>query len=689
MVACVVTILVIGWLDYVTGREISLGFFYLLPIILATIAGGRRSGFVLAVLGTAIRVTIDWHSGHFSTRFTLLIWNTGIRLCSFLTVAYLAGWIPRRKAVALPNESQPVNPESEGLPVPYQNLLSISNRVGRLLWTVCWALLFRPTPTFLNGWRVFVLRCFGAVIGRRCAIDPSCRIWAPWNMEIGDDCQLDARVDCYTVGRITVEDRSIISQGAYLCSASHDFTNPAFPLTFAPIRIGSDVWVAARAFIRPGIVVGQGAVIGACAVVTKDVAPWTVVAGNPARLVKRRNVEESKDGKAHDAGGTTSSRVKVGILTFHWADNYGAMLQAYALQTALEKIGCDARVIDYQPDYLVNGGRWLWPVSLRNLYADAGILMLRTKWLRSLVAGRRQRLCFADFRARYLRLTAAKYRTLQELRERLSPFDVLVCGSDQVWNAPPRFGVDPAFYLAFGPRTCRRVTFAPSFGSATIDPAYREEVKQLLAGLDALSVRERSGVGLVRDLDGRHASWMPDPTVLLENYENIITRPDEAGFIFTYTLRSGHPIGHIKKLAAKHLGLAIIKPFNPEAHWVSRGRKVEIGPSRWLGYIANANIVITNSFHGTVFSILFRKPFIAVGISGRNSNLNERITSLLDRLGLSGRFVNADTRDEEIIRLLNEPVPWDEVHARLQAWRAEAWAYLRKEIAAGQSVGGA
>ena len=684
LAACVVSILAIGWLDYITGREVSLSFFYLLPIIVATITGGRRSGAAMAVLSTATQTIINWPSGNLATHSMLLVWNIGIRLCSFLTVAYLGGWLPWRNATVPQKGEKSPRSGSTHETVPYKNLLPPSNKVGRLLWTIAWGLLFRPTPMFLHAWRAFLLRCFGAHVGRKCAIDPSCRIWAPWNLEIGDDCQVDAHVDCYSVARITVEDRTIIGQGAYLCSASHDFTDPAFPLTHAPIRVGPDAWVAARAFIRPGIVVGRGAMVGVCAVVTRDVEPWTVVAGNPARLVKRRNAEESKDGLVRETDGTIGRRVKAGILTFHWAENYGAILQVYALQTALERIGCDVKIIDYQPDYLMNGGRWLWPVSRRNLYADAGILLLRTKWIRSLVTGRKRHLRFEDFRARYLRFTARKYQTLQELRERLPVFDMLVCGSDQIWNPPLRFGVDPAFYLTFGPRTCRRVSFAPSFGSATIDPDYREEIKQLLSNLDAISVRERSGVDIVEELAGRRAAWMPDPTLLLVDYENIMIKPVETGFIFTYALRSGRPIEHIKRLVAKHLGLPIIKPVNPEVHWLSRGRRVQIGPSRWLGYLANANVVITNSFHGTVFSILFKKQFIAVDISGRNSSLNERTTSLLDRLGLSGRFVSADTNDDEVLRLVHEPIPWDEVHVRIQAWRAEAWAYLRMEVAAAQ-----
>ena len=683
LVACTVTVLAIGWLDYVTGREIHFGFFYLLPIIVATFMAGRRSGFAVALLSMAIRTAVDRYSGNSYPHFSILVWNTCIRLFTFLTVAYLAGWIPQRPGVTPPRveKGKPAGPKSKGMIVPYENRLPVSNKVGRLLWTIVWSFLFRPTPQCLHGWRALLLRCFGARIGRRCTIDSSCRIWAPWNLEIGHDCHLDAGVDCYSVARITIGDRTIVSQGAYLCSASHDFSAPDFPLTQAPIQIGSDVWIAARVFVRHGIVVGEGGVVGACAVVTKNVEPWTVVAGSPARVVKRR-VASTADAAGQPPVSGADDRVTVGIVTFHLSENYGALLQAYALQKVIERIGCHATIIDYQPHYLTTGGKWLWPFSRRNIYADAGVLLIKVERVRSFLIGRKRRRRFQEFRAQHLRLTASRYKTLQNLRERLPAFDVLVCGSDQIWNPPPRFGVDPAFYLAFGPRTCRRVTFAPSFGGAQVEPRYREEIGRLLAGLDALSVRERSGLGIIEELTGRRAAWMPDPTMLLENYEDLLVRPAEADFIFTYCLRTSRSIGHIQAVVAQRLGLPVITPANPGKRWVSSGHIVRIGPTKWLGYMAHARIVITNSFHGTVFSILFRKPFIAVSIQGRKSNLNERLTSLLDRLGLAGRFIDENTSDDDVRRLLDERIDWDVVHARLQTWRAEAWAYLREEVAA-------
>jgi putative colanic acid biosynthesis acetyltransferase WcaF len=151
-----------------------------------------------------------------------------------------------------------------------------------------WALLYRPTPRFLHPWRRLLLRLFGAGIGRAAHPYPRARIWAPWNLTMGPRSCLADGVDCYSVARITLGAGAIVSQYAYLCSATHDIDDPAFPLEIAPITIGPGAWVAAGAFIGPGVEMGAGAVAAACAVVIKDVPAGDVVGGNPARLLRRR-----------------------------------------------------------------------------------------------------------------------------------------------------------------------------------------------------------------------------------------------------------------------------------------------------------------------------------------------------------------------------------------------------------------
>jgi len=170
----------------------------------------------------------------------------------------------------------------------YESRISTRNKVGRALWGLVEVLLFRPSLRSLYGWRRFLLRVCGAQVGRGALVDPGVRIWAPWNVEIGDHAWIGHDVDLYSVDKIIIASHSIVSQYAFLCAATRDITDPQMGLVAAPIHIGPGAWVAAGAFVGPGITVGEGAVVGARSVVTKDVPPWVVVAGNPARHIKDR-----------------------------------------------------------------------------------------------------------------------------------------------------------------------------------------------------------------------------------------------------------------------------------------------------------------------------------------------------------------------------------------------------------------
>lgn len=170
---------------------------------------------------------------------------------------------------------------------------SLKNKLGRVLWALVWGTLFRWSPRILFGWRRFLLRCFGAKIGKNSRISPSVRVWAPWNLTVGDEVAIAHDVDCYCVDRLTIGDHATVSQYSFLCTASHDISDPHMKLISAPIQIGGQSWVCAGVFVSPGVTIGEGAVAGAMSVVTRDVEPWTVVAGNPARFLKTRELSSS------------------------------------------------------------------------------------------------------------------------------------------------------------------------------------------------------------------------------------------------------------------------------------------------------------------------------------------------------------------------------------------------------------
>lgn len=160
-------------------------------------------------------------------------------------------------------------------------------QAGRVLWALAWP-LFRLSPRPFWGWRRGMLRLFGARVGREVHVYPTVRIMIPWNLDLGAAGTIGDRVILYALGPITIGERSTVSQGAHLCAGTHELDDPARPLLKLPIRIGADTWVCADAFVGPNVTVGRGAVVGARAVVVKDVADQSVVAGNPARLIRTR-----------------------------------------------------------------------------------------------------------------------------------------------------------------------------------------------------------------------------------------------------------------------------------------------------------------------------------------------------------------------------------------------------------------
>lgn len=160
-------------------------------------------------------------------------------------------------------------------------------QVMRILWSFATP-LFRFSPRICFGWRSFLLRLFGAKVGHETHIYNSATIYMPWNFEIGDQSSVGEYAYIYNLGPITIGNRTTISQRAHLCAGTHDFTDPALPLLKPPIVVMDQVWICADAFVGPGVTVGEGAIVGARAVVVKDVEPWSIVAGNPARFVKQR-----------------------------------------------------------------------------------------------------------------------------------------------------------------------------------------------------------------------------------------------------------------------------------------------------------------------------------------------------------------------------------------------------------------
>lgn len=172
---------------------------------------------------------------------------------------------------------------------PYQlPSFSTSDRLRRMVWAICWLLLYRSSPRPLHAWRAMLLRAFGATMGPRCHFYPASKVYAPWNLFADEGATAADGAELYNPAPLRIGTHAIVSQGAYICGATHDFNDPRFPLVSYAMEIGAYAWVCARACVAPGVMVGEGAVLALASVATKDLEPWTVYAGVPATQVKRR-----------------------------------------------------------------------------------------------------------------------------------------------------------------------------------------------------------------------------------------------------------------------------------------------------------------------------------------------------------------------------------------------------------------
>ena len=165
---------------------------------------------------------------------------------------------------------------------------SVRNRVQRLVWNVCWLFFYRPSPRPCHAWRAMLLRVFGATLGPNCHFYPASKVHSPWNLFCADQVTAGDGVEIYNPAPLRLGSHAILSQGAYICGATHDFDDSAFPLLTYEMTIGAYAWVCAKASVGPGVNLGEGAVLGLASVATRTLDPWSVYAGAPAVFIKSR-----------------------------------------------------------------------------------------------------------------------------------------------------------------------------------------------------------------------------------------------------------------------------------------------------------------------------------------------------------------------------------------------------------------
>lgn len=178
---------------------------------------------------------------------------------------------------------------------PYtQPSFSLQNRLARIAWGIVYTFVFRTSPRPFHSWRSFLLRSFGAKLGKGCHVYPKAQIWTPWNLVMADYAGIADDVNCYSIAVVSLGKKVVVSQGAYLCTGTHDYEDPNFQLYAKPIYVEDNAWLCAESFIAPGVTIGEGCVIGARSVVTKNMPAWKVCAGNPCKPIKPRLVNSCR-----------------------------------------------------------------------------------------------------------------------------------------------------------------------------------------------------------------------------------------------------------------------------------------------------------------------------------------------------------------------------------------------------------
>lgn len=329
--------------------------------------------------------------------------------------------------------------------------------------------------------------------------------------------------------------------------------------------------------------------------------------------------------------------MKIKTITCHDVYNHGASLQAYALQIYLIGLGHDVEIIDYKPEYLSRHYR-LW--SIANPIYDKLIvkqLYLLAKLPRRILALRRKRV-FDNFTRKYLRLTPHKYHSNDELKANPPEADIYIAGSDQIWNTLSQNGKDPAFYLDFAPPEKIRISYAASFSTANIKDIYTSFVKKQLQNFNSISIREKSSIPLLLSL-GFKGVAVCDPVFLLskEEWESLLLpqkRHDK--YVLVYDCDDNKVIQNIAEKISKNNKLKIYNIGTSNKKYASKNY-IYSGPIEFLSLVHDASFVISNSFHATAFSLIFQRNFCVVS---RKEEINIRMESILDELGLSSRLVS-------------------------------------------------
>ena len=356
--------------------------------------------------------------------------------------------------------------------------------------------------------------------------------------------------------------------------------------------------------------------------------------------------------------------MKVGILTFQQAINYGAILQLYALQHMIQKIQIDTDVINYMSPKLKQDYKVIRFKTLKDFLAKV--------FAAKAFCERKRK--FKNFEKIYLNLTSEFY-TKNELKFASKKYDYIITGSDQVWNYLIT-NIDSTYLLDFVEDRNKKLSYAASFGIEKIPNNLKEKYKNLLKDFKAISVREKQGQNIIKELCNLDVPVVLDPTLLLNKNEwSKLNLPKEKRekYILVYCLRKSDLLNDMAKTLQRETDFKLVI-LNPRARFMySRFSAATAGPEEFVELFMNAEYVLTNSFHGTAFSINFNKNFLVDLDGNAAQNTNSRLLNILELVNLTDRIVS----EPQDIRKMYEEIDYKKVNEILDIERKKSLDYLK------------
>ncbi|WP_317466996.1 polysaccharide pyruvyl transferase family protein [Bacteroides hominis] len=365
-------------------------------------------------------------------------------------------------------------------------------------------------------------------------------------------------------------------------------------------------------------------------------------------------------------------KTTVGIITMHKVLNFGSALQSYALLQKLNNIGVNGTIIDYQ-----------FPTPPKVTLKS--VLRNFIKEIYTGFSNKKKRDRFKHFYKKYYNLTPQCYHSPQELSDANLNFNVFVAGSDQIWN-PININDDVSFFLSFAPQNAKKISYSSSFATDTIPDKFKDLYAKYLKQFAAISVREQSGVSVVKELIRENASVVCDPTLLLDKTDYLklisdsIYNKNNESFILAYILKYAYdPYPYVNdilnKVQQKLNNMKIIFLDRPKTTGNLKNFEIidDAGPLEFISLISQAKFVVTTSFHGTAFCLNLETPFISV-IKDRGG-FDSRMSSLLQMVGADDRMIEYNSKDD-----FELSCDFIKIRENINKFREESAEYLRKAI---------